>query len=340
MFFRLAMLMLLVQFSLNAFTTQLAHKILSNLRFTLNEAELFQVYINVYNKQYKITSHEGMHRFELFKSALAFIDLHNSNKTQYTITSFADLSSEEFKQYINNNSKISNKRLLKNSPASMFAADGIKIDWKNKLSSVKNQGSCGSCWAFAAAGAIEGALAVNAAERVELSVQELVDCSKDGNEGCNGGFPHIAFEYVAKHGLGEASSNPYNATDGQCKINEGPRVTISAYDYCSNLDDGLPSKPCSLKKWLSMLAMGPIVVVTDASSRHLQYYYGGVLHLKAGECQKINHAVLAVGFADNVITVRNSWGDSWGEGGHFRIQLDEHPNQTCFITGSAYLPIL
>ena len=180
------------------------------------------------------------------------------------------------------------------------------VDWTTQggVSRVKNQGGCGSCWAFSAVGVLESWSLVNKKTSVDLSEQQLVDCSRpQGNQGCNGGWPHSALTYVAANGIASQTAYPYVAKDQACKTQGGSFKIAgqSALSGCSGLSSGIDA--------------GPVSVTVDASN--WSAYKSGVFSNCASG---INHAVLLVGVgADGSWKIKNSWGTGWGESGFIRL---------------------
>lgn len=180
----------------------------------------------------------------------------------------------------------------------------IEIDWVSKggVSGVKNQGSCGSCWAFSATGVMESSAKIKG-QVVSLSEQQLVDCSAaEGNHGCNGGWPSNALNYVKAHGISTESEYPYTATTSSCKKTGGNFhiTSFSSAQGCNGLQNAISAKPIS--------------VTVDATN--WSKYSSGVFSNCAAS---INHAVLLVGVVSNNWKIKNSWGTSWGESGYIRL---------------------
>lgn len=179
------------------------------------------------------------------------------------------------------------------------------IDWtsQGKVSPVKNQGNCGSCWAFSAVGVLES-WALQVGQSVNLSEQQLVDCSRaQGNQGCSGGWPSSALNYVKIAGIASSSEYPYRAVNQACAKNGGSfklASYASAAANCASLVNALNSRPIS--------------VTVDASK--WSSYRSGVF----GDCaSSINHAVLLTGSVGGAWKIKNSWGNSWGESGYIRL---------------------
>ncbi|XP_040269749.1 zingipain-2-like [Bufo bufo] len=194
------------------------------------------------------------------------------------------------------------------------------VDWResNCVGPVKNQGLCGSCWAFAAVGVFETHHCLKTKELIEFSEQQLVDC--DGNnDGCCGGFPHTAMAYVSHHGMMSAKDYEYSERQLKCFFNPENAVYFNLTKYYT-----LPEEH---NMAISVATSGPIAVGIDAS-QDFQQYCGGIFE---GDCTtNANHAVVIVGYGteydaktDEDIDywiVRNSWGEDWGEDGYVKMR--------------------
>jgi C1A family cysteine protease len=191
------------------------------------------------------------------------------------------------------------------------ATDAADVDFKDMWKTVKNQGQCGSCWAFSATAAFEARYAESKGSKTVdtlFAEQELVDCDTKSS-GCNGGWMDYAFEYLESNGFCTEEQYPYTARDGTCsdsKCSSGP--TEKAFiDIPAKNEDSL----------LKELSNGPVSVAVDAST--WSFYAGGIM----SSCGSgLNHGVTLVGHSstDGSATIRNSWGSSWGESGHIRIK--------------------
>jgi cathepsin L len=158
---------------------------------------------------------------------------------------------------------------------------------------------------------LESAILIDINTSVDLSEQQLVDCSRSyGNQGCNGGWMDSAFEYIRDKGITTTDKYPYTARDQACKIDEG-HIKVDDFvdvDGCTNLENTLNSRPVS--------------VAVDASV--WSAYKSGIL----SNCAKnVNHGVLLIGASDAFWKIKNSWGTSWGESGFIRIARGD----TCAI---------
>ena len=193
------------------------------------------------------------------------------------------------------------------------------IDWSGNDSPVKNQGYCGSCWAFAAIALVE-----NLSVRNDLSEQEIVSCAPGD---CNGGWYFDAFEYVKNSGVSPESCYPYTATNGNCANTcSNPEYLVKITNYTSKW--GLWGEPANVNDIKAQLQYGPIcaamLVPEDGT---FDSYSGGVYDYNGGYISWAGngHAILIVGYNDSgqYFKVKNSWGTSWGENGYFRIAYDD-----------------
>ena len=206
--------------------------------------------------------------------------------------------------------------------ATFIAPEGFvappAIDWRTKgaVTEVKNQGRCGSCWAFSATGSLEGQQFRKTGKLVSLSEQNLIDCSDYyGNHGCYGGLYDNAFKYVHdNHGIDTEKSYPYEAWEYiVCRFNN---MTVGATDKgYVNLPKGDED---ALAK--AVATVGPISVAIDATHHSFQFYKRGIYEEQACREDKIDHAVLVVGYTPDYWIIKNSFGTEWGEAGYMRMK--------------------
>lgn len=296
-----------------------------------------------YNKVYEAT--EEIYRFTVFCMNLRKIAEHNASGSTWTmgVTAYADLHQSEFHAlYIGpkwDMSKLKNRppRISEVQAAPKKLQQSDNINWTQKsgiVGPVNNQGQCGSCWSFSATEAIQSALAVAGQGLYQLSEEQLVQCSGAyGNEGCNGGWPYQAFEYVMANPLNTNADYPYvsgTGITGKCNqsLASQGKYTISTYndvstndgaDGCINLQQALITQPVS--------------VCVDAANWSA-LYTGGIY--PADECgTEIDHAVFLVGSNSGYWLVQNSWGTSWGENGYIQLA----PGNTCAVCTVASVPV-
>lgn len=200
------------------------------------------------------------------------------------------------------------------------------IDWveKGAVAPVKNQQTCGSCWASAAIGALEGAAQLVKGHLQEFSEQNLVDCAGDyGNLGCQGGMMDFAFEYVKKSGVCTGESYPYAASDGNDCNASSCELGLKADEVTGYVDVGHRERDL-----MAALAQQPVSVAIQANLPFFQFYKKGVF---GGICGgQLDHGVLAVGYGTwenrkDYWKVRNSWGSSWGQDGYILLKRGRAP---------------
>eukprot|EP00933_Yihiella_yeosuensis_P020764 TRINITY_DN1658_c0_g1_i2.p2 TRINITY_DN1658_c0_g1~~TRINITY_DN1658_c0_g1_i2.p2 ORF type:complete len:331 (-),score=47.59 TRINITY_DN1658_c0_g1_i2:199-1191(-) len=284
---------------------------------------LFTQFVQTHNANYE--TKDFFNKYSVFKQNLDVILAHNANPSKtFTmgVTKFADLTAEEFAARHTMKPMGASLRAKSARKFSSRAKVPASVDWrddKNVVGAVQDQGQCGSCWAFSAVGAAEGAYGLAKGKFMKFSEQQLVDCAgSEGNNGCNGGLMDTAFAYYEKNGIYETNHyGPYTARDGSCKAItsqadvDGSEVT--GYDMVDNNEDAL----------VAAAAQQPVSVAIAASGSAFQFYTSGVITGSACGTQ-LDHGVLVVGYGTeknvDYYIVRNSWGASWGEKGYVRIQ--------------------
>ena len=200
------------------------------------------------------------------------------------------------------------------------------FDWlSNGVTPIKNQGNCGSCWAFSTVGPLESQILLQGGGTVDLSEQYLVTCNLSGWD-CNGGWfahdYHMDISGQDNNGPGAVlnAADPYTGTDAACGGTYAHPYTITNWAYVGS-DYAVPSTE-AIKQ--AIYTYGPISVAVCVGS-HFQAYSGGIFNTSESCGQDvINHAVVLVGWNDNNGTdgywiLRNSWGTSWGMAGYMYI---------------------
>jgi len=276
----------------------------------------FKAFLVNHGKVYE--GDEVAYRFGVFKASMDAVLEHNSGNSSWTtgINRFSDLTQVEFERsmlgYI---SRDRNTEAVSGD----FQND---VDWRGKaLTPIKDQGQCGSCWAFSSTGGLEGAEFISSAKVTSLSEQALVDCSGSyGNQGCNGGLMDNAFKFVKAKGIPTESSYPYTAKDGTCKTFTS-QTKLTSFTDVSDLETALLQQPIS--------------VAVDA--RKWSPYSGGSVFKCSGSVQLDHGVLLVASFADYWV-IKNSWGAAWGEKGF--IRLSKASGSNCGITQAASFPTI
>jgi len=307
-------------------------------------------------------------RFEIFKTNSKKVDRHNrayqKGYTSYAMTllgsPFADLTDEEFRSVYLMEEQICSADHKSSAMSSISALlldnngpPPKSIDWRTKgvLTPIKNQKQCGSCWTFSATGALEAHTCIHD-ETLDctnwsgLAEQQLLDCSSAyNNDGCNGGWPSHAFEYIKEMGGLDTERNyPYSATDvGPCVATKSEFGVAEVYNITSRDEDDLVN---------AIANVGPVSVAFDVASDFRLYSHGVYDSFDAetnstacsSDLMSLNHAVVAVGFGETdgdvslpYYIVRNSWSNTWGMEGYFWIKRGEN---LCGISDCASFPIV
>jgi C1A family cysteine protease len=295
----------------------------------LNDGDEWKQFTNFqdrFSKRYE-NIQELETRFQIFRTNLRNIILHNLDHTQnFTmgINQFTDLTPQEFKdQYVGGLKAEVGSYGCKTFSSSASEAPS-SIDWRNKgaVTSVKDQGQCGSCWTFSSTGAVEGSWAIATGKLIDLSEQELVDCATGisyGSHGCNGGQMEGAFKYIIQHGQCALSSYPYTAKDGSCQ-------KCSPVAEITSCSDVKPNDQISLK---AAVAQQPVAVAISADTKLFQSYSSGVI--TSPSCYTtLDHGVLIVGYGtengQDYWNIKNSWGTTWGDKGYVKIARSSSTN--------------
>jgi len=303
----------------------------------VNTTAIKDIY-NQWKLNYKINvgAAEDNYRFGVFSNNYAKITQHNrllGRSYNLGLNPFTHLTQEEFAAtHLGLKMPKNLNRTVTTLPVGNLKATA---DWRGKMNTVKNQGQCGSCWAFSAVGALEGVHSVKKGQLYNLAEQELVDCSGSyGNMGCNGGLMDYAFQYVIDNkGLATQNDYPYTAADGDCNSGVARIAPITGFT------DVTVNSAAALK---AAIAQQPVSVAIEADTFTFQGYTSGVIN--DDSCgTNLDHGVVAVGYDDAAnppyYIVRNSWGTSWGDAGHVKIGIQDGAG-ICGIQMAASFPTL
>ena len=252
---------------------------------------------------------------------------------------FGDMTSEEFVKVFNGYRMQPEKNNTSNlfKPIPNFVAKE-SLDWRDRgvVTAIKNQGQCGSCWAFSTTGSLEGQHILKSKINVTLSEQNLLDCTHSyGNEGCGGGWVDRSFQYVIKNGgIDTEISYPYLAQEETCRyVASNKGATASSYRDIKQGSTSDLVQACT--------NVGPISVAMDASRQSFHFYKKGIYKDSACSTTNLDHAVLLIGYGtlmgEDYLLVKNSWGTSWGMNGYFMISKSDN---MCGLATEASYPIV
>jgi len=325
----------------------------SNLGATFFANE-FAKFKSKFNKVYRSADHEA-DRFVTFVNNLNFIRNHKSDSYTVAVNQFADMTHDEFKSfYLGYKPSSHTIRKLGHAALTASATPDLtstpsSIDWvaKGAVTAVKNQGHCGSCWAFSTTGAIEGAIYNSYNVLESLSEEQLVQCDKV-DSGCQGGSMDNGFTYAETNGLASEDDYAYTSSSGTTGTCQSSLTTTPAkHSKVASFVDVTPNSEAALK---AAVAKGPVSVAIEADKQAFQFYSGGVIKATAGCGTSLDHGVLAVGYGtagpdetDAGVMywkVKNSWGPSWGEEGYVRLERTDSADSkgTCGIAMDASYP--
>ena len=287
---------------------------------------------------------------KIYMENKAYIARHNllAHKGHHTyflkMNHFGDLLHSEFVATMNGFRMDLNKSNIHEFGSTYLAPEGFdtptKVDWREKgaVTEVKDQGDCGSCWAFSATGALEGQNFRKTGHLVSLSEKNLIDCmhnnKTDDNNGCKGGWMDRAFKYVRdNHGLDTEKSYPYLPQEDDCKFKPS---TVGATDV------GFVDLPKGDEVALAtaVAAHGPISVAIDASNPSFMFYDHGIYNepVCCNDIECLDHAVLVVGYGPEYWLVKNSWATTWGMAGYMKMPRDG--SNQCGIATKASYPLV
>merc|ERR1712179_850623 len=293
-----------------------------------------------FDKHYSPT--EEQFRYSNWQKDVSEVELHNAlygHEFTQEVNEMSDLSEDEYKQFY-----LRGLVMPDESVGSLWIPEAKEaipssVDWREKdmVTGVKNQGQCGSCYAFSATGALEGAWKKKTGQLISLSEQQIVDCSSGfGNNGCNGGTYQSAWGYIDyKGGIEKESDYAYTAVKGRCHFNKQLVV-----EKCKDFKNTAKGDEKALTQALAQV--GPVSIAIDSSPSSFRRYKNGVHYSETCKPYSLNHAILAVGFGSeegkDYFLVKNSWGTRWGLGGY--IKMARNRNNNCGIASNPSFPIV
>ena len=287
---------------------------------TLDEVEIqFNNFVAEHGKNYQ-NDQERNFRKTIFEESLKKVNEHNASGKSWTlgINKFSDWTKEEYKRMLGFRSTRNHKRefaTLGDIPTNCKDLKLETIDWKEKgfVTPVKNQGACGSCWAFSAVGSLEGAYAKKYGELVSFSEAQIVECNKFSH-GCNGGLMYNGFTHWMHHAPRTEADYGYDVKKlGKCKEDKiSTKYPELEYGYRVDI---------TYECLYEALTHNVVSVAIRAENDAFRAYTGGVID--GDDCGiDLDHGVLVVGYdaEGDYWIIKNSWGPDWGEDGFVRIK--------------------
>ncbi|XP_054165167.1 uncharacterized protein LOC128962791 [Oppia nitens] len=246
---------------------------------------------------------------------------------------------------LSNQQQLSSYEELKKLADKQTSAAQVPVEWDWRkygiVTPARNQESCGSCWSFVSAAALESHLMkVQIAEgkfdpknQLTLSEQNLIDCSGSfGTHGCDGGNFRNAFEYVKEtKGLNTINDYPYIGKLDSCHYNKEKRVDIDIKEI-KRITTGSDQELVS-----AIYTHGPVTVGFHQTNKFLNYS-SGIFDDTSCNAESISRSLLAVGYTPDYFILKNSWGTKWGEDGYIRLSRSKVNN--CGVSQQAYYPVL
>lgn len=306
----------------------------------------FQAYMEKFGRNYN-TASETAGRFEIFKDNLKLIEQRNAKgQEKHGINEFADMTSEEFSQkfLLRRDGTWDAMKPKYASKAPVWEesqATAKSVNWcdsdKGACTPIKNQGQCGSCWAFGATEMVESEYFLQTGTLYELSPQQLTSCDTYC-DGCSGGNAVLGWEYINSVG-GQVLASEYPYTSGTTQQSGTCAASkVKTKDFKAGVAGAyaVSQNATTESNMLIEIADRPMSVAVDAENLW-QTYQSGVISASSGCGTALDHNVQVVGYnkAGNYWIVRNSWGPSWGNAGFIYLEAGSN---VCGIAMEATYP--
>jgi C1A family cysteine protease len=290
-----------------------------------------------------VESNDHLIRFFLSKVTAEKAQRENPEATYGTRSPFSLMTEEEFAKHVSK-SLVQVKGKLFRGLADMSTevaeigdvAQDSSVDWTTSgcVAPVKDQGQCGSCWAFSSIGSLESAYCLKYGSLTQFSEQQVTDCDPQSS-GCDGGWPAWALEHIQGNGgvcteTGYPFTSGDTGTTGTCSPScDMQAITITSVASVTATDAG----------FASAISSQPVAVAVAAGNPSWKQYTGGVV--SSCSTSALDHSVLAVGFDSNSFRFKNQWGTSWGADGFIQLKRTSSPSGTCSVINThAIYPVI
>ena len=284
----------------------------------------FNNYLNEYNCN-DLTTTEWNENYNYFQEKNYIMCIMNNNKSigfNLSHNQFSIWSSSKWNQYLNTrfNYIYDNNNTINNDYQNV-SISSTSIDWTSYTGPVLNQGACGSCFAEVSTELVQSYYNIKNNDNIQLSIEQIVDCDLS-DDGCNGGDPEQALQYVKTNG-GLCNYDSYPFT------NKSFIQGISTGNKCEKCNVVSGSAPLTVdivnpynsdEALIKALQFGPVGIAITANATSFQLYSNGIYDDESCSIGPVNHAVMIVGFTDSYYLIKNSWSPAWGENGFMRIK--------------------
>lgn len=297
----------------------------------------FGEFKDYFNKKYT-DNNEELFRYSVFKYNFNKINEWNNNHSSFNLSlnQFSDLHTHEFASLHNGYKFKYGKKTNDNFKYNINLPDAVNWLDKNVVNPIKNQGKCGSCYAFSSVQALESAWAIKNQYLYNLSEQQIVDCDKL-DQGCNGGLMENVYNWIKDNGGITTTANyTYTGHDGLCDFKKNQSV-VEVKGYVS-----VPNNTLAV---MTAVVQQPLSVAINANTFTFQFYHSGVYdpYFCKSDESSLDHGVGIVGYGSlngkDYFLVRNSWGETWGDNGYILMARGDQKN-TCGILNDVIYPIV
>jgi cathepsin L len=308
----------------------------------------FETFIQEFGLKYQKGTQEWSNRKQIFLQELARVVSHNANSNvawKENVNHMSAMTATEKQAFYGRSKAVSQAQPERLPHQEDFPANYVQfpvsalpesVDWRKQgvATAVKDQGHCGSCWAFSSTAALESHVAIATGQLFDLSPQQIAACAPNpnscgGSGNCNGATSELAFDYVAgSKGVTESFQYPYTEYFGVESACAVPSMSLPK----AHIRGFIQLATNNYQQLLNAVAReGPVVVSVDASTWHS--YDSGIFNGCNQVNPDINHAVVLMGYGEDNGTkywlIRNSWSASWGEDGYIRLLRTDNDEKNC-----------